>query len=112
MSTSTQTVIEHHLKALDENIEAIMIDYTEDSVLITPDATLRGLTEIQTFFTALVEWIPEGFWDSFTIKHQEFVDEVGYILWEADPWFPFSTDTFVVRNGIILFQTVAGIKAE
>ncbi len=107
MSTSTQAVLEHHLQAFGEGVEAIMADYTDDSVVITPDATYRGLDEIRGFFIAFVEALPEGFLDAFTLKRQEVVGEVAYILWEANPWFPLGTDTFVVREGKIAFQTFA-----
>ena len=78
---------------------------------MTPDATHRGLTEIRAFFTAFVEALPEGIWDAFTMKRQEVAGEVAYILWEANPWFPLGTDTFVVRDGKILFQTFAAYIA-
>ncbi|MFQ5855120.1 MAG: nuclear transport factor 2 family protein [Anaerolineae bacterium] len=107
MSTPTQAVLEHHLQAFGEGIEAIMADYTDDSVVITPEATYRGLAEIRAFFIAFVEALPEGIWDAFTLKRQEVVGEVAYIHWEANPWFPLGTDTFVVRDGKIAFQTFA-----
>jgi hypothetical protein len=112
MSTSTQVVLEHHLQAFGEGIEAIMADYTDDSVVMTPDATYRGLTEIRGFIAAFVEALPDGIWDVFTMKRQEVVGEVAYILWEANPWFPLGTDTFVVREGKIAFQTFAAYASS
>lgn len=104
---ATKATLEHHLSAFAQGIDAIMQDYSEKSVVITPDATYRGLDEIRAFFTAFVESLPEGLWDAFTIKRQEVVGEVAYILWEANPWFPLGTDTFVVQNGKIAYQTFA-----
>ena len=104
--------LKQHLQAFGEGIDAIMQDYTKGSVVITPDATYRGLAEIRTFFTAFVEGLPEGIWDAFTIKRQEVTGELAYILWEAKPWVPLGTDTFVVRNGKIVFQTVASYVAS
>jgi hypothetical protein len=40
------------------------------------------------------------------------VGELAYILWRAEPWVPFATDTFVVRNGKILVQTVTARLAQ
>ena len=104
---ATQATLEHHLNAFAQGIDAIMQDYSEKSVVITPDATYRGLDEIRAFFTAFVESLPEGLWDAFTMKRQEVVDEVAYILWQANPWFPLGTDTFVVRDSKIVYQTFA-----
>jgi hypothetical protein len=82
-----------------------MQDYTDDSVLITHDATYRGLAEIRGFFTALMNHLPAGFFEALKMNRQEIVGEVAYILWEKKPIISQATDTFVVRDGKILFQT-------
>ncbi len=112
MSTSTQDVIEHHIHAFYEGIDPLMDDFTDDSVVITHDATYRGLAEIRAFFTALIEGLPEGFNEAAKIKRQEIVGEVAFLIWEAKPWFSFCTDTFVVRNGKIVHQTFAAYTAS
>ena len=109
-ATSTQAVLAHHLQAFGEGIEAIMADYTEDSVVIVPDATHHGLAEIRSFFTSFAESNPEGFGAAFRMKRQEVFGEVAYILWEAKPWCPLGTDTFVIRDGKIVFQTYAAYR--
>jgi ketosteroid isomerase-like protein len=106
MTTSTERVLQNHLDAARIGPEAIMRDYADDSVLITQDATYRGRAEIRLFFDALFGGLPEGFFDSATIERREAVGEVAYILWQARPWIPRATDTFVVRDGKICFQTV------
>lgn len=111
MQLSTQAVLEHHLDAFYQGIDAVMDDFTDESVIITPDATYRGLGEIRAFFTALIAGLPAGFDDAVKITRQEVVDEVAFLVWEANPWFPFCTDTFVVRNGKITYQTFAAVAA-
>ena len=106
-ATSTQAILDHHLQSFGEGIDATMQDYTEDSIVITADATYRGLAEIRGFFTAFVEGLPEGIWDAFTMKRKEVTGELAYIIWEAKPWVPLGTDTFVARDGKIVFQTFA-----
>ena len=76
------------------------IDYAREAIY-------RGLTEIRQFYTALLEGLPDGFWNSYKLNRQAVVGEVGYILWEAKPWFAMATDTFVVREGKIRYQTFA-----
>lgn len=112
MSTSTRAVLEHHLRAFYEGIDPLMDDFTADSVIITHDATYRGLKEIRAFFTALIEGLPEGFDEAVKVRRQEIAGEVAYLLWDAKPWFPFCTDTFLVRNGKILYQTFAAYTAS
>ena len=105
MNLSTEAVVQNHLRAAKVGVEAVLEDYTDESVLITHVATYRGLGEIRQFFTTLLNGLPVGFFDALTLNRQEVVGDVAYIHWERKPWFPLATDTFVVRNGKILFQT-------
>ncbi len=82
-----------------------MQDYTEDSVLITQEAAYHGLAEIRRFFAVLLESLPAGVFDRFTLHRREVVGEWAYILWDAKPWVSLATDTFAIRNGKIRFQT-------
>lgn len=107
---STEAVLQNHLRAARIGVEAVMQDYTDESVLITHDSTYRGLNEIRRFFTALFEELPEGFFDALKMNRQEIVGEVAYILWQREPFFSRATDTFVVRNGKILVQTFAAMQ--
>ena len=102
---SAEAVLQNHLRAARIGVEAVMQDYTDRSVLITRDATYRGLAEIRGFFTALFEQLPAGFFDALQMNHREIVGEVAYILWERKPQIAQATDTFVVRDGKILAQT-------
>jgi ketosteroid isomerase-like protein len=104
---TTETVLQNHLRAARVGVEAVMQDYTDQSILITRDATFRGLAEIRGFFTALFKNLPGGFFDAIKMHRQEIVGEVAYILWERQPQISCATDTFVVRNGKILVQTFA-----
>jgi ketosteroid isomerase-like protein len=102
---STEAVLRKHLRSARVGVDAVMNDYTEQSVLITHDATYRGLAEIRRFFTALFETLPAGFFETMRMNRQEVIGEVAYILWDREPIISQATDTFVVRDGKILFQT-------
>jgi len=102
---STEAVIRNHLRAATIGVDAILEDFTEESVLVTHDATYRGLAEIRRFFTALFRDLPPGFFTTMRINREEIVGEHAYLLWERKPIISQATDTFVVRNGKILFQT-------
>lgn len=89
-----------------------MQDFTNNSVLITHEATYRGLTEINRFYTTLLNGLPEGFWNAFKMNRQEVIGEVALYFWEAKPWLLLATDTFVVRDGKVLFQTFVAYTAS
>ena len=103
--TSTEAVIRNHLRAATIGVDAILEDYTDDSVLVTHDATYRGPAEIRRFFSTLFRDLPDGFFKTMKLNRQELVGDHAYILWERQPIIAQATDTFVVRGGKILFQT-------
>ncbi len=103
---STEDVLRKHLRSARIGPDALIDDYTEESVMITPDRTYRGVAEIRRFFTTLFEQLPAGFFET-TMKmiREEITGEVAYIFWHGKPLIPQATDTFVVRDGKIVFQT-------
>lgn len=111
----TKEVLDHHWVAFKANdLEETMKDYTEESVLITPDATYRGLDEIRQNFVNAFKAFPA---DStrFTLDKSLVVKDVGYILWKAEtPTFnlTYATDTFIIRDGKIVRQTYAGVVSQ
>ena len=108
MQLSTEGVIRNHLQAARDGVDAVMADYADEAVLVTPDATYRGRGEIRRFFSDIFfRQLPAGFFAAFRLNRQEVVGENRYILWESLPWVPLATDTFVVRDGKIRFQSFA-----
>ena len=49
---STEAVLRNHLRSARLGVDAVMDDYTDQSVLMTHHATYRGRAEIRLFFTA------------------------------------------------------------
>ena len=104
---TTESVLTHHLQAISQGVDAVLADYTERSILFTPDRTYRGLEELRGFFAAFISDSPPGLIPAITVTRQEIDGEVAYILWKADPFIPFASDTFLVRDGKIAVQTLA-----
>lgn len=106
----TKEVFDHHMKAFGENdLEGIMADYTDESVLITPDATYSGLDEIRKGFEGAFKMFPK---DSTTMEVAKTIikNDVAYVIWSAKtPKFElsFGTDSFIIQNGKIIRQTYA-----
>lgn len=102
---STHEVFDHHLQAFALGLDALVSDYTEQSVIQLPDKTLRGLTEIRQFFSDFLGSIQPGFWESFQIKRQAVEGDTAYLVWDAKPFVAMATDTLYVRDGKIRVQT-------
>lgn len=109
----TKEVLDHHWITFKANdLEAVMEDYTEESMLITPGGTFTGLAQIRENFINAFKAFPK---DSSTLNLTKsvVVKDVGYILWQAKtPTFnlTYATDTFIIREGKIVRQTYAGVR--
>lgn len=109
MNTNVEQVLTHHLTAFGNNdLDAILKDYTEDSVILTPIGKVAGLKKIRNFFNEFFSAISAGL--SFSIKQKIIEENVAYILWESESELfkiPVGTDTFFFDNNKIMYHTVA-----
>jgi hypothetical protein len=107
----SKEVVMHHLNSfLDNNVEALLSDYTDDSVVITEAATYSTVEEIRGFFTCLNMHFPPK---NSTLVLEKLVahNNLVYIVWHAKtPSLEVAkgSDTFVLRNGKIYQQTFVG----
>ena len=108
---NTQAVLDHHLAAFAAgDADEMLSDYTDQSVLITPDGTTRGRDALRTAFSGFFSGLfAPGTYD-FVIDASHVEGEVAYIVWHANcasAEVALGTDTFVVRDGKIAVQTIA-----
>jgi len=108
----TKEILDHHLTVFTRNdLDDTMEDYTEESFLITPDGTFKGLAEIRKNFENAFKVLPKDSM-TFTVKQTVIVQDLAYIIWEARTPkldFSFGTDTFIIRDGKIVEQTYGGV---
>ncbi len=110
-----QEVLEHHVRALaDGLVDEVVADHAPDAFILTSDGVVRGREEITQFFTnSVANVLPPS---STQVMHHKWVEgEVAFIVWSAEsPYysFPFGTDTFVIRGGLIREQTFAGVSVK
>ena len=109
--TNISNVLDHHLTAFGNlDMEEILADYTEKSILLTPNGVVRGVAEVKSLF--------EGFFEEFGKPgasfelHTKIVEgEMAYIIWSAetaDNVYEFATDTFLIEDAKITRQSFAG----
>lgn len=107
-SNQTEETLAHHLAAVGAgDVEEILSDYTEDSVLLTVDGTMVGLKAIRGFFERFSEKVSDTFMEKFEMKRHVCEGEVAFIVWCSGTEAPLGTDTFVIKNGKIVIQTYA-----
>lgn len=109
---SAQQVLDHHLDAfISGDLEGVLEDYSEDSVLIEPNATHEGIDALRVFFGGLFDGLfAPGSYD-FVMDRSTVEGDLAYIVWHAKSHgadVPLGTDTFIIRDGKIAAQTFAG----
>ena len=111
LSKLSENVLLRHLNSFKHNdMETLMTDYTEQSVLITHDAIYSGVNQIKNFFTELMKHFPKEH-SNFELDKLVVTDELVFILWHAitpSLEVPLGTDTFIIKGGKIYQQTFAG----
>ena len=109
--SDTEAAFDHHLEAfVSQDLDEVMVDYTDDSVVVTNMGVFRGLDEIEGLFANLFDEFSQ---DGTTLDVDDTVveGEFAYLLWHAetpDNVYEFCTDTFYVPGETIEFQTFAG----
>lgn len=109
IQTNIQAVLHHHLSAfIEADVNEIIKDFTEESELLTPDGALKGLNAIRSFFEEVFKIIPKG--STLDMKQMIVRDNVAYLAWTCESSFvsiPLGTDSFIMENDKILYQTLA-----
>jgi hypothetical protein len=104
-------LLTHHLSSFQANdLDALMSDYTDESMLMTVDATYEGMTEIRGFFAAMIAQFPTES-TRLELDKMTVVDDLLFIVWHASTptvKVALGTDTLLIRQGKIHRQTFAG----
>ena len=111
MSTTMATrtprgVFEHHFAALKTgDVDAVMTDYNEDSVVITPAGAARGVRAIREGVIMLLTAIPRATWQLTT---QIYHGHILFLQWAADSrntQINDGVETYLFKDGRIRIQT-------
>jgi len=97
---STRQVLDHHMTAFESgDLEEVLKDYTDQSVLIEPNGTHKGIDALRSFFSGLFDGIFEPGSYDFIMDRSTTEGEVAYIVWRSEGRradVSLGTDTFVV----------------
>lgn len=124
MNTSTQPyttreqqaleVFKRHVAAFTSgNLDAVMNDFGEHSIVITPDGVFEGPEQIRELYGSLLEEFgvidkgdsPGLTFDALHVRHDTI-----FIAWHAESMhsvFPFGTDTFICSGDKFERQSIA-----
>ncbi len=107
MARTPQEVFQHHAQALGAgDLDAIVEDYSDDAVFITPAGVRRGKEGVREGFVQLLADVPNADW---ALPTQIYEGDVLFLEWTATSAatkVEDGIDTFVFRDGQIVVQTV------
>ncbi len=93
-SAQTEAILGHHMESFaTTDLNGIMSDYAESSVLITAEKTFTGIAEIRTFFDAMLKGVTPEFLAAFKMVKQEVVGDVAYINFTVEGFITLGSDT-------------------
>jgi len=102
-------ILSHHLGAFGNNdLDEIMKDYTEESIVFAETGVVSGISAIREFFVEMFRMIPSG--SEFEMKQINVVFNVAHIIWSSKSStaeIPYGSDTFVFEQDTIKFHTVS-----
>jgi len=105
---STQEVWQHHINAWQaRDLEGIVADYTPDAYVILNNDVYQGKAAIKGLFAKLFSTFDRA--TQHEIDPALVLGKLVYITWRAEidqRAIPMGTDTFVIENGKITYQTI------
>jgi hypothetical protein len=108
ISMTTQDILQHHMESIGAgNVDQILNDYTEESVILTAEGAIKGREKIRELFENFTtHMLPPG--SDFELIQQLVDGDVAYVVWKAESEkfkFHIGTDTLFMKNDKIETQT-------
>ena len=110
-SESSRNVWQNHINSWNKrDLNSIMNDYTENSVLVFKDYIYRGKKEIRQAYERLFARFGNA--ENTGIDRVIFENDFVYITWFAkvEGINEKGTDTYMIKDGKIISQTITNIK--
>jgi ketosteroid isomerase-like protein len=113
MTQDTLTTMDRHWHSLVRgDLSGLLVDYAEDAVFISSTTgVIKGRAAIGELLTHFLSLIIPAASTQFSLDLTLADGTLGYIVWKAESpshRISFSSDTFVVIDGLITMQTSAG----
>jgi len=109
---TTEQVWEHHAATfLARDLDGVLEDYSDDTVLVLNGEKFVGREAIGKVYAGLFEELPKDC--DFELPNCVIEGQHIYITWKAESdkvRYEFATDTFFIDAGKIAFQTIGAVK--
>jgi limonene-1,2-epoxide hydrolase len=107
MTPTPEEIFEHHAAAVNAaDLDAMVHDYAEDAVVMSPDGVVRGREAVRSLLAGALSALPDG---SFEAVTQVYSEDALLLRWRADSAanvVPDGIDTFIFADGKIRLHTM------
>ena len=104
-----EQIVAHHMSAAAKgDVDGVIADYADTAVVFTPGGETRGKAALRKMFAGIFGG-PPGSRAPLEVQQKFFTKDIGYIVWVQNAGKPEElrgSDTFLVRKGKIVTQTV------
>ena len=104
---TTKEVYDHHTQAFfTGDVDSMLEDYTDQSVLVTDQGVVMGLTGLRRFFEQSFQEMASR--DPADFKNlTNFIEgDVVFHSWSGGDAFPYGTETYIIRDGKIAVHSL------
>jgi ketosteroid isomerase-like protein len=104
---STDTVFARHLNGfMTKDQAALVADYADDAVIFTAQGPVQGKAAIEALFAdVILPMANEDFMRNMKVVRQDIVGDAVYLLWAVEGMVSMGLDTFIIRDGKIVYQS-------
>ena len=104
---SIEEVYDYHVQAFfSRDVNGLLEDYNNQSVIFTQQGVITGLEQMRGFFTQLLEMMSPESMANTKMLTKAIEGDVAFHTWDRGAEYPFGAETFVVRGGKIVAQTL------
>jgi hypothetical protein len=104
--TATEAIEEHLALLRARDLEGALCDYADDAVVILPDQVASGISEIRTGLSGFAQLFGDAVPEIDSLTSVDSVVLLTFHVTDDDLSIPNGSDTYIVKKGLIRYQTV------
>ena len=96
---STKEVYDAHVAAFfSGSVDSLLEHYTDESIVVTDQGVVTGLTALRGFFEQALEMMAKGDPADFKMLTTSIEGDVAFHTWSGGAAFPYGAETFIIRD--------------
>ena len=106
MATTKEVYDSHYTSFFAGDVDGLLDYYTDDSVIVTDQGVVTGLSGIRAFFEQSLQMMSSLDPADFRLLTNFIEGDVAFHSWSGGEAFPYGTETFIIRDGKIAVHSL------